>query len=299
MLLSEGIPFGFIFNKIRIELLVVTIYAVIIAVIDENKLYNVLVSPTVPAILGTALSLLLGFRTNQSYQRWWEARIVWGAIVNDSRTLLRQLLTFARGSTNDLAPVRQRMAYRQAAFCYALGQSLRRLDAVAPIRNLISDEELRAIQAHDNLPNALLMQHGTDLSDLLERKQINPFQQVQMDATLRRLCDSMGKCERIKNTVFPSAYNLIIYFFLYMFVASLPFALVESFGLGQIPIVVGMAAIFFLIEKSAIYLQDPFENKPTDTPMTAIARTIEINLRQMIADDHVPPKPVPEEYYLM
>ena len=299
MLLSEGIPFGFIFNKIRIELLVVTIYVVIIAVIDENKLYNVLVSPTVPTILGTALSLLLGFRTNQSYQRWWEARIVWGAIVNDSRTLLRQLLTFTQAGASDIAPVHRRMAYRQAAFCYALGQSLRRLDAVAPIKHLISDEELRAIQTHDNLPNALLLHHGSDLSDLLERNRINPFQQVQMDATLRRLCDSMGKCERIKNTVFPSAYNLIIYFFLYMFVASLPFALVESFGLGQIPIVIGVAAIFFLIEKTAIYLQDPFENKPTDTPMTAIARTIEINLRQMIADESVPEKLAPTGYYLM
>ena len=299
MLLSKGIPFRFIFNKIRIELLVVAIYVVIIAVIDENKFYNVSISPTVPTILGTALSLLLGFRTNQGYQRWWEARIVWGAIVNDSRTLLRQLLTFTQRDTNDLAPVHQRMAYRQAAFCYALGQSLRRLDTVAPIKHLISDEELRAIQTHDNLPNALLLHHGSDLSDLLERNRINPFQQVQMDATLRRLCDSMGKCERIKNTVFPSAYNLIIYFFLYMFVAALPFALVESFGLGQIPIVIGVAAIFFLIEKTAIYLQDPFENKPTDTPMTAIARTIEINLRQMIADDHVPEKLAPTGYYLM
>ena len=299
MLLSKGVPFGFIFSKIKLELLIITIYAVIIGVIDENQLLRIAIPPAVPTILGTALSLLLGFRTNQSYERWWEARIVWGAIVNDSRTLVRQLLTFTYPHAELLSKFYQNFAYRQIAFCYALGQSLRRQDAIEPIKDLVSPDELLSIRQHDNLPNALLFRHSVDLHTLLDQERINAFQQVQMDSTVRRLCDSLGKCERIKNTVFPSAYNLIIYFFLYLFVATLPFTLVASFGLGQIPIVIAVAAIFFLIEKTAIYLQDPFENKPTDTPMTAIARTIEINLRQMIADEHVPEKLSPNEYYLM
>ena len=299
MLLNEGIPFRFMFDKVKLELLIVTIYAVTIGVIDENRIFNLSIPPTVPTILGTAISLLLAFRTNQGYERWWEARIVWGAIVNDSRTLIRQLLTFAPSPAGLPDHFHRKFAYRQIAFCYALGNALRKLDTVSPIRNLVDSEELKQLQRHDNLPNALLLEHGRDLRTLLEQEQINSFQQIQMDGTVRRLCDSMGKCERIKNTVFPAAYNIIIVSFIYLFIAVLPFALVESFGLIQIPIAIAIATIFFLIEKTAIYLQDPFENKPTDTPMTAIARTIEINLRQMIEEQEVPKKIEAEGYYLM
>lgn len=96
MLLRQGIPFQFIFQKIKVEILVVTIYVAIIGIIDDSRISNVSIPATIPTILGTAISLLLAFRTNQGYQRWWEARIVWGAIVNDSRTLVRQLLTFTQ-----------------------------------------------------------------------------------------------------------------------------------------------------------------------------------------------------------
>ena len=299
MLLRRGIPLSFLWQNIRTELLVVIAYVLVIAVIDENKLVNVAIPATVPTILGTAISLLLGFRTNQGYERWWEARIVWGAIVNDSRTLVRQLLTFTQGREDRAGRQYRSFALRQAAFCYALGDSLRGMEATRQIGSLVSTEALEELGRHDNVPNALLLQHGRALGELHQRELINDFQQVQIDSTLRRLCDSMGKCERIKNTVFPSAYSLIVHIFLYLFLAALPFALVESFGLGQIPIVIAVAAIFFLIEKSADYLQDPFENRPTDTPMTAIARTIEINLRQMITDREVPEKLRPEAYYLM
>ena len=195
--------------------------------------------------------------------------------------------------------VYQRITHRQIAFCYALGNSLRGLETLPSVRPLVSKDELALLQEHDNVPNALLLLHGSDLYTLRETEAVDSFQQVQLDSTVSRLCDSMGKCERIKNTVFPSAYNLIIWFFLYLFIGTLPFALVDSFGLGLIPVVIAVAAIFFLIEKTAIYLQDPFENRPTDTPMTAIARTIDINLRQMIKDREVPEKFAPEEYYLM
>lgn len=299
MLLNQRIPFRFIFQKIKLELLIVTLYVVVIGVVDENNWFDVAIPATVPTILGTAISLLLAFRTNQGYQRWWEARIVWGAIVNDSRTLVRQMLTFTHEYASLLPEVYRQFAHRQIAFCYALGSSLRKLDPLPTTEGLVNADDQATLQRHDNVPNALLLLHGQDLHRMLEQGWVNEFQQVQLDSTVRRLCDSMGKCERIKNTVFPAAYNVIIVTFIYLFVGSLPFALVESFGLGQIPIVIAVAAAFFLIEKTALYLQDPFENRPTDTPMTAIARTIDINLRQMIAEEEVPEKLQPEGYYLM
>ncbi|HSC37270.1 MAG TPA: bestrophin family ion channel, partial [Chitinophagaceae bacterium] len=97
-----------------------------------------------------------------------------------------------------------------------------------------------------------------------------------------------GKCERIKNTVFPSTYSLYIHFSLLLFMGLLPLGLVEFFGYWAIPLTTSIAACFLLIEKMAIHLQDPFENKPTDTPVTAIARKVEQDLRQMLRDQEMP-----------
>ncbi len=105
-----------------------------------------------------------------------------------------------------------------------------------------------------------------------------------MDQILTRFSDSMGGCERIKNTVFPATYSLYIHFALVLFIAMLPFGLIEFFGIVEIPLVIAIASSLLLIEKMAIHLQDPFENKPTDTPVTTIAKTIERDLRQMLKE---------------
>lgn len=302
MLVETRIPFKFIFNKINIELLFVGLYAIIVGLVDENKIINIEIPIAITAIIGTAISLLLTFRTNQGYDRWWEARIVWGAIVNDSRTLTRQLLSFVSdeslGEPDTQRLVRQ-MTHRQIAFCYSLGQSLRALDAATITEDFITADEHTFIRQHANIPNALLLLHGKTLKTLLASGRINPFQQAQIDDTIRRLCDSMGKCERIKNTVFPTMYSLIVHFFVYLFIVMLPFGIVRQVGLSEAPIVIAIATIFFLIEKTGLYLQDPFDNKPTDTPVTAIARTIEINLKQMLDEASVPQPLTPEDYYLM
>ena len=92
----------------------------------------------------------------------------------------------------------------------------------------------------------------------------------------------MGKCERIKNTVFPTTYSIYIRFTLCLFIILLPFGLISLLSWFAVPLITTIASAFFLIEKMAIHLQDPFENKPTDTPVTAIANTIEQNLIQMV-----------------
>ena len=92
MLLKKNIPFGYIFGKIRFELIIITLYALLVNLLYNNyHLTRISIPISVPTILGTVISLLLGFRSNQAYDRWWEARHIWGAIVNDSRSLARQL----------------------------------------------------------------------------------------------------------------------------------------------------------------------------------------------------------------
>lgn len=287
MLLKKNIPVTYIFGKIRTELIFVTVYAIVIAILYENFHFTRISIPiAVPAIMGTVLSLLLGFRSNQAYDRWWEARHIWGAIVNDSRTLARQIICFTeiQYEGDEVQQFRERFVRRQIAWCFSLGQFLRGESATRGLEKHLTREELEYLRQYDHVPTTILDLHARDLKIALENGWINRFQQVEIDRTISRLCDSMGKCERIKNTVFPVTYSMYIHLSMLLFIALLPFAVIQFFGLMEAPVVVAIATSFLLIEKMAIHLQDPFENKPTDTPVTTIARSIEKNLSQMIQD---------------
>ncbi|HEX2533370.1 MAG TPA: bestrophin family ion channel [Chitinophagaceae bacterium] len=284
MLLKKNIPFQYVFGKIKYEIVVIALYALLVAVLYDNyHLTRISIPISVPTILGTVISLLLGFRSNQAYDRWWEARHVWGAIVNDSRTLARQLVSFTpSGMESD--PIRSyvhRNIQRQIGWCYSLALHLRGQNARAGLDKHLERSEYEALAEVDNVPSALLDRMGRDLQWALEEGWINRFQQVEIDRTLTRLTDAMGKCERIKNTVFPSTYSLYIHLSLLLFIVLLPFGVIEYFGVFEVPLVVAISACFLLIEKMAIHLQDPFENKPTDTPMTTISQNIEKNLTQL------------------
>lgn len=292
MLLKKNIPLKYIFGKIKYEILLVAVYTLVIVILhDRFNLKHMAIPLSVPMIMGTVLSLLLAFRSNQAYDRWWEARTIWGAIVNDSRSFSRQVLSFIDDPAYDSEEInhfRERMVRRQIAWCYALSQSLRGLDGKEGLERLISKREVAHASKYANVPMALLELHARDLNYALKQGWVNEYQQVTLDQTLSRLCDAMGKCERIKNTVFPATYSLYIHFAMNFFILLLPFALIEYFGLIEVPMVVAIAAAFLLIEKMAIHLQDPFDNKPTDTPMTTISRNIERDLKQMLNDHHLP-----------
>ncbi len=290
MLLKKNIPFSYILGKIKKELILVTLFTIVIAVLYENfHITRISIPIAIPAIMGTVISLLLGFRSNQAYDRWWEARHVWGAIVNDSRTFARQVLCFTEViyEGDDVHQFREKMIRRQIAWNYSLGQFLRGQNPARGLEKYLTRQEMDFIRHYDHVPAALLELHARDLKMALEQGWINRFQQIEMDRTLSRLCDSMGKCERIKNTVFPVTYSMYIHFSMLLFIALLPFAVIQYFGVLEVPVVVAIATSFLLIEKMAIHLQDPFENKPTDTPVTAIARSIERNLSQMLRDQEI------------
>ncbi|WOK07287.1 bestrophin family ion channel [Imperialibacter roseus] len=132
-----------------------------------------------------------------------------------------------------------------------------------------------------------------------EKGMVNDFQQVQIDSTIARLCDSMGKCELIKNTVFPKAHSLLIHLIIYVFATMLPFGLSDEYLAVEIGLTIGIPIIFIGIEKTSILMQNPFENRPLDTPTTDLAETIEINIRQKIGETDVPEKKKPTDYYVL
>ena len=303
MLLNARFPLRYIFKHIRPDvvrvLLISSFFHLLKLSLGE---YLPLIPLQLPTILGSSIALLLAFKTSQSYDRWWEARKIWGAIANDSRTLVLQVRTFVADEYSLPGPPDsplKTMAHRQIAWCYCLGQSLRGLDPTAGLANHLSEQDLAYLQPHANKPLALLALHADQLKDLLQQQAINAYQQVQLDATLVRLCDSMGQAERIKTTVFPVSYRLLVHFFIYLFLMTLSLGLVKTIGLWEIPVLLTTASSFFLLERTARYLQDPFNNKPNDTPVTAIARTVEINLKQLLQEPDVPAPLAPEAFYLM
>lgn len=285
MLLRKRIPVKYILGKIKVEMALVLTYTIVFEIFHHYFINLPVDIPiAIPTMIGTIISLLLAFKSNQAYDRWWEARIVWGAIVNDSRTLIRQVMTFYRDPdfSVEASEFKENFTKRQIAWCYSLGQSLRNKDTIKPLKGLISDEEIKYVKNHHNIPNAILMLHARDLRDARNDKRINMYQQVEIDNTLTKLCDHMGKCERIKNTVFPTTYSMYIRLTLCLFIFVLPFGLTSVLSWFAIPLITAIAAAFFLVERMAIHLQDPFENRATDTPVTTIANTIEKNLMQMV-----------------
>lgn len=285
MLLKKKIPMRYVLGKIKVELLLTVLFTIAFQLIHSYFVTISLSIPiAIPTMIGTIISLLLAFKSNQAYDRWWEARIIWGSIVNDSRTLVRQLITFYKDPdfSVDAINFKENFAKRQIAWCYSLSATLRGKDATKSIKRLLSDDDFRFVKRHKHVPNALLILNAKDLKIARQNKRLSTYQQVELDNTLSRLCDAMGKCERIKNTIFPTTYSMYTRFALCLFIMLLPFSLIELLGWLSVPLITTIAAAFFLIEKMAIHLQDPFENRPTDTPMNVISENIEKNLMQMI-----------------
>lgn len=287
MLLRNNIPLTYIFGKIKTELIFVIAYSIGIVILYENfHVTRISIPIAVPALLGTIISLLLAFRSNQAYDRWWEARIIWGAIVNDSRTLSRQIVSFIDNpyGLEDIEHFKVRFIKRQIAWCNALSQSLRGFKAQKGLERYLEKNELSYIKNQRNVTVALLELHAMDLKKALNEGWINEYQQIEIDKTLTALCNHMGGSERIKNTIFPVTYSKYINMSIHLFIILLPFGLIEYFGYMEVPLVIAIATFFLLVEKMAVHLQDPFENKPTDTPTTTICRNIEKDLCQLIGD---------------
>ncbi|MBC3540238.1 bestrophin family protein [Rufibacter sediminis] len=297
MLIHSRIPLRYVFKKLKEDALVIILIGLAVHYISAYYINRIPQMPSnIPAFLGTAISVLLSFKMSQSYDRWWEARKVWGAIVNDSRSFVLQLQSFVKESTN---PMVKTLAYRQMAWCYSLGQTLRGLDPLEGLEAFLPASELQHLATHKNKPLAIIQLNAQDIKNLIRREELDAYRHVQLDATLVRLVESMGKAERINGTVFPVTYRVFLHFAIYLFVITLSFSLSEIPLIFELPLLVVLSSVFFLLEKTAYHLQDPFRNRPSDTSVTAIARTIEINLRQLLNETDLPQPVQPNGFYIL
>jgi putative membrane protein len=299
MLIRYRMPLFYVLKTAMPDFLIVFVIACTVYFIEwKLELLVIDLSFSISAFLGTAISILLSFKIGQSYDRWWEARKVWGAIVNDSRSLVLQSQAFIGKEHSSTI---KRIAYRQIAWSYVLGKSLRELDPLEGMEAFLSPEDMQHVAKQSNKPLAILQLNTFEYETLQARNLLTDYKQVQLDNTLVRLCASMGKTERIKNTVFPTKYRMFLHLSIYLFVICLTIStstLPIYFGF---PLIMSIATIFFMLEGTAYNLQDPFENRPSDTPITAIARTIEINIRELLQEEEGIPKPqaIEKGFYLM
>ncbi|MTI32169.1 bestrophin family protein [Xanthovirga aplysinae] len=295
MVLQEGFRWRYIIRYNLSFMFFYMIYCTFIAVLTiEFNIADLTTSIAVPGILGTALSIFLAFRTNSAYDRWWEARKVWGEIVNYSRSSTRQIMTFLRAgdslhTNEELRKIREELAYRHISWCYALSNSLRGLDPFDEnLGRLLSAKEIEELRTQKNVPNAILQNQAQRFREAEKQGFMDKFYFLRMDDMLNRLCDAMGKCERIKNTVFPPFYSRFAMMLLWFFAFLVPLGLIDEIHYLSIPVSLVIVFVFYLLEELGYTLENPFENKAADTPMTALSRNIEINIRQQLGESETP-----------
>ena len=306
MLTTRRMPLRLILRSNWMELLGAIAYATLIYFADRQfDRWLPEIPPTIVGLLGTSIALFLGFRINSSYDRWWEARKIWGQIVNDSRTLVRQTFAFTAEPHREaehrdaIQRMRNGIGRRQVAWCYALSRSLRGQDPLPDLSPFLSERALESLCGKVNVPNVLLQHHSREAARLLSRGYIDGWQHQSLDRTIASLCDCMGKCERIKNTIFPTQYTLFLHIFILFFILLVPHTLTDLIGAYTIPFTGLLTFLFLMIESLEVLLQNPFENLPNDTPMTALSRTIEIDIRQQMGEQELPPKLEPVKGVLM
>ena len=256
----------------------------------------------IPTVLGTAIAFFVGFNNNQAYDRWWEARKIWGALVNDSRSWARCVTTYItpEGAGNsEFTALKNSMVRRHIAFLYALKANLR--GAVdETYHQYLSDEDVIELKAHTNVPNAILTLQSRDLQNLSKKDMIDGFRFMEMNQLLIKFSDEMGMSERIKNTIFPTTYNYFTKVFIWLFVVSLTLVISQHAGLWSIFLGWLVGFVYVSTQINGMSLVNPFENNSSAIPLNQITRTIEINLLEMIGADKIPKpvKPINGEYIL-
>jgi putative membrane protein len=296
--------------------------------------------PWVPiAMLGTASAFTVGFRNNATYARAWEARQIWGAIVNTSRTwgiMVRDLL--ATGAPTDArdaertADASRTMVHRHIAWLTALRYQLReprgwenmdRPDNIAyqkryfaiperdgrlaaELARLLGDAEATEVLAHANRATAILALQSAHLRALAEQGALDTYRHVALVGQLEALYDHQGRCERIKSFPYPRQFATLNYWFIRLFVWLVPFGMLQEFHRLPtvaiwltVPFSVIVTWLFLALEKIGEATENPFEGNANDIPITALSRTIEIDLRQMLGERDVPPPLAPVHNILM
>ena len=240
-------------------------------------------APELPLTLfGSALALFLGFRSNSAYQRWWEGRGLWGLMINASRSLARQARNFLPDP--EARDLKRTIVLRQIAYVNALRCQLRREKPDEEVLRFLSKGEADFALARTNTANGLVDGTGRRIDTARRQGWIDTIQHTEMERILVDIANSQGGMERLKNTPLPFQYRFFPTLFTHLFCVLLPIGLVETLGFAT-PLGSTIAGLMFLaVLAIGDDLVDPFANTVHDLPLSAMCRTIEIDLLQSIGD---------------
>ena len=284
------------------------------------------------SVIGVAVAFYVGFKNNQAYDRFWEARKIWGGVVNVSRSFANAALTYTDGgSATDITDAQRTLVYRHLAWMHALRYQLRRktvfgfeptgaarqfmqTTGVGAMREeltpLLPEGELTVVCDQVNTATQILRLQGDHLRRESAAGTLSDYRLVDLMGHVRECYTLQGKCERIKNTPLPRQYAYFSGLFTWTFLGLLPLAIFGEFARRMdgpadatvwlaLPLFVVVAWVFHTMEVVGDASEDPFENFINDVPMTALCRTIEIDLRQMLCESETPPPLGPVNDVLM
>lgn len=263
---------GSMVRVISFRALLVTVAAFVITLLHELVVpLSVPAASAVHGIVGPALGLLLVFRTNQSYDRWWEGRKLWGSMVNTCRNVARTSAVHLQKDSGRLARVLALTSQFPAATMAVL-----RGKAWAP--EGLEPDDAAAVTAHNHAPTAICWRITHHLKAARDAGVLSDFVMVELDRDPHLLVDIVGACERIHKTPLPFAYVVHLRRALVIFCATLPFALLGSFGWSTVPIVMAVSYVMLGIEEIGVEIEDPFEGDDNDLPLEKITAGIQANV---------------------
>ena len=298
------------------------IYVLLIMALIPTVLFQIfncdwLAIPWVPvALVGTASAFIVGFKNTQTYNRLWEARQIWGAIVNTSRSFAM----LVKDNVQADKTVHQQIIYRHCAWLTALRFQLRekrqwensgkpnhkeyhrfyevpewKTKLEDELATYLSPEELQYIISKKNRATQLISLQSKHLKQLKDDGKIDALLFTEMENQLIGLYEQQGKCERIKNFPYPRQFASINLFFVWLLVILLPFGMLNEFKkMGEnfiwlnIPFSVIVSWVFVSMERVGEATENPFEGGANDVPISTMSRTIEIDLRDMLDETSLP-----------
>lgn len=283
---------GSILKRIAPQLLCVIALAILVVRFHGQLLSWKVTLTAVPfSLVGVALAIFLGFRNSASYDRYWEARKLWGRLLTDSRSASRQALSFC---TADARP----FVLGVAGFVHAVRLQLRESNDLSVLRPLLAPELLERLPAQRSTPSLILLWLADWLRQRREAGELPPLLAVELDRSLNGLNEAHGGCERIASTPLPFTYSVILHRTVYLYCLMLPFGLLDSIGL-MTPLMVGFVAYtFFAIEALSDEIEEPFGITPNDLALDAMSLAIEGQLREMLGDAKLPAPAQPVNFVL-
>jgi len=301
MIVKRSFDLRKVFWNIRFETLTTLFVAIVIFVLHRNKIIDLALPFSIAGILGSALAIFIAFRNQSSYARWWEARTIWGGIINNSRIFARQIIAnvnnavaIGKATKEDANIYKKEMIDRQIAFAHSLRLHLRKQNNLEEFQHLLCEKEFEEIKQKQNRPNILLRTQGLRIKEAMQKEILGAFDNISMEPNLATFSNWQGACERIKNTPLPMNYQYFTKLFLYVFIFVLPLCLIGDFtkmniDFMVIPVSFVICFIFAVMNRVGEINENPFENQMSDIPMTALCNTIERDLKEMLGE------PMPEK----